>query len=137
MLQVAPVARDEIEIRLDRGGCEQRIDHRRGMTGLALDAAGNVTPASYHLVAERQDPTLESGFERISRRHVAQTIGIIVGKIGDALIVFSECQDAQEKLVFIDGLPPSLDAGRAVRGHQGGDDIGIDQPTDHRSMSRP
>ncbi len=118
VLQILRVARNQIEVRLDRRRRKQGIDDRRRMTHFSFHTPGNGPPATDDGVAQRQYSSGETSLERISSRDVALTVGVVAGEICDALVVFREREDADEEPAFIDSAPPVLDTGRSVWRHE-------------------
>jgi len=114
VLQILRVARNQIEVRLDRGRRKQGIDDGRRMTRFSFHTPRDGPPATDDGVAERQYSSGETSLERISRRDVALNVGVVASEIGDALVVFREREDTDEEAAFIDSAPPALDAGRSV-----------------------
>jgi len=114
VLQILRVARNQIEVRLDRRRRKQGVDDGRRMTRFSFDTPRDGSPATDDGVAERQNSSGETSLERISRRDVALTVGVGAGEICDALVVFREREDADEEAAFIDSAPPALDTGRSV-----------------------
>jgi hypothetical protein len=114
MLQILRVARNKIEVRLDRRRRKQGIDDGRRMTRFSFHTPGDDPPATHDGVAERQYASGEPSLERISRRDVALNVGVVASEICDALVVFREREDADEEPALIDNAPPRLDARRSV-----------------------
>jgi hypothetical protein len=112
--QILRVARNQIEVRLDRGRRKQGIDDGRRMTRFSFHTARNGSPATDDGVAERQYSSGETSLERISCRDVALNVGLVVSEICNALVVLREREDTDEDAAFIDSAPPALDAGRSV-----------------------
>ena len=137
VLQILRVTRNQIEVRLDRGGRKQGIDDGRRMTHFSFHTPRDGAPATDHGVAERQYSRCETSFERISSRDVALNVGVVASKICDALVVFREREDTDEEAAFIDSAPPALDAGRSVGRNEGRNNVGVDEPANHSAASRP
>ncbi len=114
VLQILRVARNQIEVRLDRRRREQGIDDGRRMARFSFHTPGNGPPATHDGVVERQNSSGETSLERISRRDVALNVGVVVSETCDALVVFREREDADEEPAFVDSAPPALDARRSV-----------------------
>ncbi len=114
VLQILRVARNQIEVRLDRRRRKQGIDDGRRMTRFSFHTPGNGPPATDDRVAERQNSSGKTILERISRRDVALNVGVVASEICDALVVFREREDTDEDAAFIDSAPPALDTGRSV-----------------------
>ena len=95
--KVFAVAANQIEIGLDRGRREQGVYHRRRMAGFAFHASGDGAPATYDRVFEGQDASGEPRFERVAGRDVPSDVAIVGGHIGDALVIFAERENAEEK----------------------------------------
>ena len=79
VLQILRVARNQIEVRLDRRRRKQGIDDRRWMTRFLFHAPGNGSPATDDGVAERQYSSGETSLERVSCRDVALNVGVVAG----------------------------------------------------------
>ncbi len=112
--QILRVARNQIEVRLDRRRRKQSIDDGRRMTRFSFHTPGNGPPATDDGVAERQNSSGKTILERISSRYVALNVGVVASEICDALVVFREREDTDEEAAFIDSAPPVLDTGRSV-----------------------
>jgi hypothetical protein len=83
----------------------------------------------------RQDPSGKPG--RVSSGDEPRPVGVVVRHVVDALVIFTQGQDAQEELAFVLCSGPSLDGRRAVRVDDRADHIGVEKPADHSSASRP
>ena len=114
VLQILGVARNQIEVRLDRGRRKQGVNDGRRMTRFSFYTTRNGPPATDDGVAERQYSSGETSLERISRRDVALKVGVVASEICDAVVVFREREDTDEEAAFIDSAPPALDTGRSV-----------------------
>src|SRR5271165_5293992 len=114
VLQILRVARNQIEVRLDRRRRKQGVDDGWRMTRFSFHSPGNGPPATNDGVAERQNSSGKTILERISRREVALNVGVVASKICDALVVFREREDTDEQAAFIDSAAPVLDTGRSV-----------------------
>ena len=114
VLQILRVARNQIEVRLDRRRRKQSIDDGRRMTRFSFHTPGNGPTATDDGVAERQNSSGKTILERISRCDVALNVGVVASEICDALVVFREREDADEEAAFIDSAAPALDTGRSV-----------------------
>src|SRR5208337_2649057 len=114
VLQILRVARNQIEVRLDRRRRKQGIDDGRRMSHFSFHTPGNGPPATDDGVAERQYSSGETSLEGISRRDVALNVGVVASEICNALVVFREREDADEEAALIDNAPPRLDAGRSI-----------------------
>src|SRR5271157_5394474 len=104
VLQILRVARNQIEVRLDRRRRKQGIDDGRRMSHFSFHTPGNGPPATDDGVAERQYSSGETSLEGISRRDVALNVGVVASEICNALVVFREREDADEEPAFIDIL---------------------------------
>src|SRR5271157_1451559 len=137
VLQILRVARNQIEVRLDRRRRKQGIDNGRRTTRFSFHTPGNGPPATDDGVVERQNSSGETSLERISRRDVALNVGAVASEIRDALVVFREREDADEDPAFIDSAPPALDTGRSVWRNERRNNVGVDEPANHSAASRP
>lgn len=115
-LRVLYVACDQIEIVLHRGRGWHRVDHRRSMAARPLHLAGNPPPSRTISSSSDRTRLTEALRERISRRHVARAIGIVVREVVDAPVVFGQRQNADVERpsscpaaqAFTDGAPCGL-----------------------------
>ena len=114
VLQILRVARNQVEVRLDRRRRKQCVDDGRRMTRFPFHTPRNGPPATDDWIAERQNSSGKTNLERISRRDVALNVRVVASEICDALVVFREREDTDEEAAFIDSAAPALDTGRSV-----------------------
>src|SRR4051812_785662 len=134
---VADIPGDKVKVVLQRRRCHERVDDGWRMSRLAPNRAADRAPPADDSIGNRDQSVGEPGGQAVSGGRVERSTRVVVGEIGNALVILPQGQDTEIQRGLVLSSGPGFHTGRPSRADDLRRHVGVDQPADQSSTSRP